>query len=165
MHRRLLLCGLIAAAVAACASGEGPRAADPRNPQGPQQPLEVATSSGKVVRFKVEVVDTPDSRERGLMYRRSLARNAGMLFDFKTPRPVAFWMRNTFIPLDIVFIRQDGVVANIAREAKPFDETPLPSSGPVVGVLEINGGEAARIGLKEGDLVRHPIFGNLPPQG
>ena len=79
LHRRLLIAGVISLALAACASASaGPQAADSRNPQGPVEPLEVVTSKGKVVRFKVEVVDTAASRERGLMYRRSLAQNAGM---------------------------------------------------------------------------------------
>ena len=164
LHRRVLIAGLIALGLAACAGARGATpAADTRNPQGPTEPLEVVTAAGRTIRFKVEVVDTPGSRELGLMYRRHLAQNAGMLFDFKSSQDVAFWMKNTFIPLDIVFIRADGTVANIARQAKPFDETPLPSDGPVLGVLEINGGEAARIGLKAGDQVRHRIFGNAPP--
>jgi uncharacterized membrane protein (UPF0127 family) len=166
LHRRVLIAGLFALGLAACAAVSGaPSAAAARNPQGPTEPLEVVTSAGRTVRFKVEVVDTPASRELGLMFRRRLAQDAGMLFDFKSSQDVAFWMKNTFIPLDIVFIRPDGTVANIARKAKPFDETPLPSDGPVLGVLEINGGEAARIGLKAGDLVRHRIFGNAPPRG
>jgi uncharacterized membrane protein (UPF0127 family) len=81
-----------------------------------------------------------------------------MLFDFKSPREVAFWMRNTYIPLDLIFIRADGRVLSIARNAKPFDETPIPSGGPILGVLEIPGGRAAQIGVLPGDRVVHRIF-------
>jgi hypothetical protein len=101
--------------------------------------------------FNIEVMDTEAGRERGLMYRKSLAPNAGMLFDFLTPQPVAFWMENTLIPLDMVFIARDGVVKTIAANAKPMDTTPIPSGGPVQFVLEIPGGRAAEIGLAPGD--------------
>ena len=106
--------------------------------------------------FKVEVVDTPETRARGLMFVQSLAPDAGMLFDFKESRPVSFWMRNTFIPLDMVFIREDGVVANIHVNAIPQDPTGVPSDGPVMFVLEIPGGRSVELGLKAGDTVVHP---------
>lgn len=122
------------------------------------EPLQVVTSRG-IVDLKVEVVDTDATRERGLMYRRSLPADQGMLFDFVRERPeVAFWMKNTFIPLDIIYIRSNGRVLSIARNARPFDETPLPSGGPTLGVLEIGGGRAAELGIKPGDLVKHRIF-------
>lgn len=109
--------------------------------------------------FTVEVVDTPESRARGLMYRLELADDAGMLFDFKEERPVSFWMRHTFIPLDMIFIGADGVVRNIHANAKPHDETGIPSEGPVRFVLEIPGGRAASIGLEPGDVVEHARIG------
>jgi uncharacterized membrane protein (UPF0127 family) len=101
--------------------------------------------------FKIEVVDTESGRERGLMGRKSLAPDAGMLFDFLTPQPVAFWMKDTLIPLDMVFIARDGVVKSIHADAQPLDLTPIPSDGPVQFVLEIAGGRAAQIGLEPGD--------------
>jgi uncharacterized membrane protein (UPF0127 family) len=101
--------------------------------------------------FNIEVVDTEAGRERGLMDRKSLAPDAGMLFDFLTPQPVAFWMKDTLIPLDMVFIARDGVVKSIHADAKPLDLTPIPSDGPVQFVLEIAGGRAAAIGLAPGD--------------
>ena len=121
------------------------------------QPLEVVTDKG-AFRFQVEFVDNDRDRERGLMFRKILAPDRGMLFDFKTERPVAFWMKNTFIPLDIVYIRADGTVFSIVRNAVPQDKTPLPSGGPIRGVLEIPGGRAGEIGLLPGDRVRHRIF-------
>lgn len=101
--------------------------------------------------FRIEVMDTEAGRERGLMYRKSLAPDAGMLFDFLTPQPVQFWMENTYIPLDMVFIASNGTVTSIAANAKPMDTTPIPSDGPVQFVLEIAGGRAAEIGLARGD--------------
>lgn len=89
----------------------------------------------------------------GLMFRRSLARNRGMIFPMGEPRMAAFWMKNTLIPLDIIFIRSDGRIARIAR-AKPLDLTSVPSGEPVTAVLEIRGGRAAQLGIRRGDRVR-----------
>jgi hypothetical protein len=118
--------------------------------------LDIATARG-VYHFKVEVADNEDARERGLMFRRRLAADRGMLFDFKTAQPVSFWMKNTLIPLDMLFITADGRVLSIAH-AVPLSETPVPSGGPVLGVLEIAGGRAAAIGAAPGDKVRERIF-------
>lgn len=128
----------------------------------PLQPLTVRTAKGEY-RFLVEVADTDRERELGLMCRRSLAPDRGMLFDFVRERPDAdFWMRNTLIPLDIIYIRKDGVVRSIIRNAQPLDETPRPAGGSVLGVLELAGGRAAQIGLQPGDRVMFPIFGRRP---
>ena len=105
--------------------------------------------------FNVDVVDTPESRAQGLMYVTELADDAGMLFDFKEERPVSFWMRNTFIPLDMIFVGADGVVKNIHVNARPHDPTGIPSDGPVQFVLEIPGGRSVEIGLKAGDRMDH----------
>ncbi len=106
--------------------------------------------------FTVEVVDTPEKRAEGLMFRQSLAPDAGMLFDFKETREVSFWMRNTFIPLDMVFIAADGKVESIHVNARPHDPTSIPSGAPVQYVLEIPGGRSAEIGLRPGDRAVHP---------
>jgi uncharacterized membrane protein (UPF0127 family) len=119
--------------------------------------LEVVTSKG-AARFRVEIADTEPTRERGLMFRKSLRDDQGMLFDFKIPQPVSFWMKNTLIPLDMVFIAADGRIVSIARNATPLSETPIPSGGEVLGVLEIRGGRAAEIGAEPGDRVRERIF-------
>jgi hypothetical protein len=119
--------------------------------------LDIATARG-VYHFKVEIADTDATRERGLMFRKSLAPDHGMLFDFKAEQPVAFWMENTLIPLDMLFITADGRVFSIARNAVPMDKAPIPSGGPVLGVLEIAGGRAAQIGVAPGDRVRNRIF-------
>ncbi|MCF4098237.1 DUF192 domain-containing protein [Maritalea mediterranea] len=104
----------------------------------------------------VEVVDTPESRRKGLMFRTKMPRDEGMLFDFKESREVSFWMRNTFIPLDMIFIDEQGVIKHIHQNAIPQDPTAIPSKYPVRFVLEINGGLSSQYGLKPGDQVRHP---------
>jgi uncharacterized membrane protein (UPF0127 family) len=106
--------------------------------------------------FTVEVVDTDAGRQKGLMFRQSLAPDAGMLFDFKDSHEVSFWMRNTFIPLDMLFIRADGTIANIHINARPQDPTGIPSDGPVMFVLEVPGGRTKELGIKAGDHVVHP---------
>lgn len=110
--------------------------------------------------FAVEVVDTPEGRAKGLMFRTELAPNAGMLFDFHESREVSFWMRNTLIYLDMVFITQEGLIANIHANAVPHDATSIPSTGPVMFVLEIPGGRAAELGLEPGDRVVHDRIKN-----
>ena len=101
--------------------------------------------------FTLEIADTPAAREKGLMFRTSLAPDAGMLFDYHGEQQTSFWMQNTLIPLDMVFIGADGVVRTIHANARPMDTTPIPSEVPVQFVLEIAGGRGAEIGLKVGD--------------
>jgi uncharacterized membrane protein (UPF0127 family) len=121
------------------------------------EPMEVVTARGSF-HFKVEVADTDATRERGLMFRRSLAADRGMLFDFKMAQSVAFWMKNTLIPLDMLFVAPDGHIISIAREAAPLSETPIPSGGDILGVVELRGGRAAEIGAEPGDVVRERRF-------
>ncbi len=109
--------------------------------------------------FKVEIADDDAERERGLMFRTSLAPDAGMLFIWTKPAQRAFWMRNTYIPLDIIYIGVNGRILSIAAMAEPFNETPLPSEGAALGVLEIAGGRAAELGITIGDRVHHRMFG------
>src|SRR5690606_22986864 len=119
--------------------------------------LEIVSSPG-VVKFRVEVADTDAEREKCLMWRKSLAPDQGMLFDFKTPRSVAFWMKNTLIQLDMIFIRQDGTILTIAANTVRHEGTPVAAGGAVLGVLEIAGGRAGQIGLLPGDKLPHRIF-------
>lgn len=107
-------------------------------------------------RFFVEVADNASERAKGLMGRTSMPMGHGMLFVYHQTRPVAFWMRNTFIPLDIIYLDQNGVVVNIHHQAVPFDETPLPSIAPARYVLEVNGGLAKALGMTVGSELRHP---------
>jgi uncharacterized membrane protein (UPF0127 family) len=106
--------------------------------------------------FNLEIADTEAQRERGLMFRTSLASDAGMLFDYHREQLAAFWMQNTLIPLDMVFIGEDGTVKTIHVNARPLDTTSIPSEVPVRFVLEIAGGRALEIGLKVGDKFEHP---------
>ncbi len=109
--------------------------------------------------FMVELARNDAQRARGLMFRRSLPPDAGMLFDLTVEQDIAMWMKNTYIPLDMVFLRADGTVLSIARDTTPFSEELIRSGGPARAVLEVNGGTAARIGLAPGDKALHPIFG------
>ncbi|MGV8855979.1 MAG: DUF192 domain-containing protein [Devosia sp.] len=109
--------------------------------------------------FNVEVVDTPEGRAKGLMFRTELAPDAGMLFDFKQQREVAFWMQNTLIPLDMLFVGADGVIKTIHVNARPQDPTSIPSEVPVQFVLEIPGGRSVELGLKPGDTMQHDRVG------
>jgi len=119
--------------------------------------LEIITASG-IHAFSVELASNDAEREKGLMYRRFMPPDRGMLFDFKREEPVMFWMKNTYITLDMIFISRAGVVTNIVANAEPLSERLIPSGGPCYGVLELNGGVAASIGVRPGDKVRHPIF-------
>ena len=114
--------------------------------------VEVATSDGKTHRYKAEVARTAEQQSRGLMYRRTMARDAGMLFPFPEPRMASFWMSNTHLPLDIIFISPDGRVVNVG-EGVPLTLDTVESTGPAGSVLELNRGEAARIGLAPGDRI------------
>lgn len=109
--------------------------------------------------FSVELADTDGERAKGLMFRQELAPDAGMLFDFGSERETSFWMQNTYIPLDMVFIAADGVVRNIHVNARPMDTTAIPSKGPVRFVLEIPGGRSSEIGLAVGDRLEHDRVG------
>ena len=110
-------------------------------------------------RFSVELAQTPAERAEGLMNRPSMPMGQGMLFVYERPQSsVAFWMRNTLIPLDIIYMDETGTVQRIAAEAKPLDETPLPGGSGIQFVLEINGGLAAAMGIAPGTQLRHPAI-------
>jgi uncharacterized membrane protein (UPF0127 family) len=121
----------------------------------PKDTVTIETAAGAKHRFDVELATSPQQISQGLMFRRQMAADAGMLFLFERPDPAVFWMKNTFIPLDMIFIGTDGRILNIAERTIPQTETPVPASGPTRAVLEVNGGTAARLGLKPGDRVRH----------
>lgn len=109
-------------------------------------------------RFLVEFVDDQRSRARGLMFRRSLPADGGMLFDFGRDQLVSMWMKNTFIPLDMLFIDRRGVVVNLHQRAVPHSLVPIASAGRVRAVLELNGGTVQRLDIKPGDRIAHPMF-------
>jgi uncharacterized membrane protein (UPF0127 family) len=128
----------------------------PAVPAG-RETLEIASKTG-VHAFSVEMATTEAERQQGLMNRKSLPEGQGMLFDFQRDQEVGFWMKNTYIPLDMIFIRSDGRIWRIAENTEPLSEKIVSSNGPVRAVLEVIGGTARKLGIAPGDRVAHPIF-------
>ena len=120
--------------------------------------LSVASQAGQRHTFRVEVARNDADRAQGLMFRRSMPADQGMLFDFGRVEPVSMWMQNTYLSLDMLFIRPDGTIARIAANTEPLSTRTIPSGEPVLAVLELNAGTAARLGIKAGDRVEHPVF-------
>jgi hypothetical protein len=142
---------VLAVAVALCAfAGVSARAAS-------VQQLEIVTKSGVQV-FSVEMATTEQEKETGLMYRKELPDGKGMLFDFSPEQQVSMWMKNTYIPLDMIFIRADGRILRIAENTEPLSTKIIPSGGPAKGVLEVIAGTAKKYGIEPGDRVGHPLF-------
>ena len=123
-----------------------------------QDQLTLVTSAGEQV-IKIEVAETSEEKALGLMYRRSVPEKTGMLFPYQGPQEITMWMRNTYVPLDMVFIRADGVVHRIEAHTEPLSERTIASRGPVTAVLELAAGAAERLGLKPGDKVLYKHFG------
>lgn len=144
----LALVGLLA--IARAVAAENP-------PEFGHGALTIEASGGKF-HFEIEVAETPAARARGLMFREGLSDDHGMLFDFGHPQEVTMWMRNTFISLDILFIRSDGRISRIARNAQPLSDRVMESGGPVRAVLELRGGLTAERGIEPGDRIIHPLF-------
>jgi uncharacterized protein len=144
----------VAAVLALCAlcalGGPGARAAS-------IQPLEIVTKNGVQV-FAVEMATTDEEKEKGLMFRKELADGKGMLFDFTPEQEVSMWMKNTFISLDMIFIRADGRILRIAENTEPQSTRIISSGGPAKGVLEVIAGTARKYGIAPGDRVGHPLF-------
>ena len=148
-RRALLLLVLLLPAAAAAA----------QLAQFPPAPLTIVGASGPH-KFTVEVATTPAQMEQGLMFRRSLAPDAGMIFDFKTPSMAMMWMKNTLIPLDMLFVDARGQIVNIHERAVPMSEATISATAPVRAVIELNGGTAERLGIRPGDKVLFPpLFG------
>lgn len=120
-------------------------------------PLTIETATG-THEYRVELALSPQERAVGLMNRESMADDHGMLFRFDMVRPITMWMKNTLIPLDMIFIREDGTVAGFHENAEPLSEDVIASPEPVLYVLELNGGKATEIGLAVDDRVRHPLI-------
>jgi len=121
------------------------------------QPLEIATKSGVRV-FSVEMATTEEEKTQGLMHRRELADGKGMLFDFSPEQQISMWMKNTYISLDMIFIRADGRILRIAENTEPLSTKIISSGGLAKGVLEVIAGTAQKYGIKPGDRVAHPLF-------
>ena len=125
---------------------------------GEFDPLSIVTSGGKRD-FQVEVMRTKDEQQRGMMFRRSLADDRGMLFPFAAPEVATFWMQNTYVSLDMIFIKADGTVHRIEKRAEPLSTETISSGAPVLAVLEVVAGTADRLGISPGDKVIYPLFG------
>ena len=150
--RRARLWSALAAAVVFCAMA-GPGAARAAS----VQPLEIVTRNGVQV-FSVEMATTEEEKTTGLMYRKELPDGKGMLFDFSPPQEVSMWMKNTFISLDMIFIRADGRILRIAESTEPQSTKIISSGGLAKGVLEVIAGTAKKYGIAPGDRVGHPLF-------
>ena len=121
------------------------------------QPLEIVTKTGVHV-FSVEMATTEQEKTTGLMYRKELAEGKGMLFDFAPEQEVSMWMKNTYIPLDMIFIRADGSILRIAENTEPLSTRIISSRGLAKGVLEVIAGTAQKYGIEPGDRIAHPLF-------
>jgi uncharacterized protein len=150
MIRRFLTVFALVGALAGAAVAQ-------QNPVGPTTPLTIVSGT-TTHNFQVELADTPEKSELGLMNRTSMEKDHGMIFDFGEPRDVSMWMKNTLIPLDMLFIDTDGTVLAIAQNARPGSLRLIGSGFPIKSVLELNGGVAKELGLKPGDKVEHKIF-------
>jgi uncharacterized membrane protein (UPF0127 family) len=122
-----------------------------------KQPLTFIASSGKH-RITVEVADTDSERSMGLMFRRSIGDDEGMIFIYPRDEPISMWMKNTYISLDMIFVRSDGTIHRIASDTEPFSEQTISSGENVRAVIEMKAGSAKRLGIKSGDKVEHPAF-------
>lgn len=153
---RLLLIALLIFPLTACWE----KSSDVSSDQSAKQfeELVIQKADGSTYKFFVMEAVTQKEQAQGLMGVEALAEDAGMLFVFKDDAERGFWMKNTLIPLDMIFIRADGKIHRIHENAVPHDLTTIQSQGPVSGVLEINGGLSAKLGIKKGDIVKHPHF-------
>ena len=134
---------------------------DPTSPQPtlPREPLTITDDNGHAHAFQVELAMTPQQQETGLMFRKAVQAESGMLFIFPTVQPEPFWMKNTLVPLDMVFINPDGTIRAIAENTVPFSLAPVDSGGPVMAVLELQGGITAKEAISVGDRVTASQFG------
>ena len=153
-HVLLAPLALVASAGLARAQQTGPQ------PELPKEKLVIITRDGKRHDFDVEVAKTPEQQETGLMFRKTVPPDGGMLFDFGPPHDIQMWMKNTIAPLDMVFINQDGTIRSIAENTVPESLATIDSRGPVRATLELAAGTTARLGIRVGDKVQGSIFGS-----
>ena len=151
--RPLVMVGIFAAG--GMTLGQAPASAEEQ--AFPTTPLTLETARGRFGLI-VELAETPSTWRQGLQRRRYLAADAGMLFNFQQPRMVSMWMKDTLIPLDMIFIDERGAVLNVAENTIPLSLAAISSNGPALAVLEVNAGTAAKLGVRPGDRVLHPLF-------
>ena len=154
---RHVIFSLIAAATLAVSA----TAQQPKNPEGPTDPA-IILAGGKSIPLKVELADTPAKSEMGLMWRQSMPKDHGMIFDFRPSHEIDMWMKNCFFPQDMLFLDETGTVVAIVLDARPGSERLISPGFPIASVLELNGGTVKELGIKTGDKVQHKLFGNGP---
>ncbi|HEV7266718.1 MAG TPA: DUF192 domain-containing protein [Falsiroseomonas sp.] len=159
MLRRPLLAALATLAAGGAHAQPG---VDQPQPRLPTERLVIVKRDGTRLEFNVEMALNPDQQTVGLMFRREVKPDEGMIFDWGTPRPSSMWMRNTLVPLDMVFIAADGRIHRIAERTVPLSLTPVDSRGPVRATLELQGGITEKLDIRVGDRVLHPMFGTVP---
>nr|WP_187399402.1 DUF192 domain-containing protein [Bradyrhizobium paxllaeri] len=154
---RLRFAGRLVASLAAASAVVVTLCASPAARAASFQPLEIVTKSGVQV-FSVEMATTEEEKTQGLMHRKELPDGKGMLFDFSPEQQISMWMKNTYIPLDMIFIRADGRILRIAENTEPMSTKIISSGGLARGVLEVIAGTAQKYGIQPGDRVAHPLF-------
>ena len=157
MVARLRTCGRLMTSLAAAFAVLVPLSVNPAARAASFQPLEIATKSGVQV-FSVEMATTEEEKQNGLMHRKQLPDGKGMLFDFSPEQQISMWMKNTYISLDMIFIRADGRILRIAENTEPLSTKIISSGGLAKGVLEVIAGTAQKYGIQPGDRVAHPLF-------
>ncbi|WP_430642587.1 DUF192 domain-containing protein [Bradyrhizobium paxllaeri] len=157
MMVRLRFAGRLVASLAAASAVVVTLCASPAARAASFQPLEIVTKSGVQV-FSVEMATTEEEKTQGLMHRKELPDGKGMLFDFSPEQQISMWMKNTYIPLDMIFIRADGRILRIAENTEPMSTKIISSGGLARGVLEVIAGTAQKYGIQPGDRVAHPLF-------
>ncbi|HVY17567.1 MAG TPA: DUF192 domain-containing protein [Rhodopila sp.] len=137
---------------------------EPKGPQPelPKEKLVIVTHDGKDHVFNVEMATTPEQQKTGEMFRTSIPADGGMLFDWGSPRPTQMWMKNTLVPLDMIFINADGTIRSIAEDTVPHSLAVIDAGGPVRATLEVNAGTTAKLDIRVGDKVKQRIFGDAP---
>lgn len=157
ISRSLLFLVVSACVIYGALAYEGDTANSEAMPPLPTEELTIVNPRGSHD-FQVEVVREPDDMRRGLMFREDVPQGTGMLFHFGKPHRIAMWMKNTIVPLDMLFINAQGIIVDIAENTTPFSLTPIVSNAPALAVLELKAGASNRYGISEGDRVEHPIF-------
>lgn len=147
----------VLALLTACQGGKADKERDASNISAARTPallpVVIRTAAGSAHRFDVEVARTPQEQDKGLMFRKEIAADGGMLFPMDPPRTASFWMKDTLVPLDMLFIHTDGTIAFVKAQAQPYAREPISAGVPVAAVLELRGGRAAELGIGEGDRV------------
>jgi uncharacterized membrane protein (UPF0127 family) len=162
MNRRVFLGLALAAPLTASLAGAPGLAQTAAQPELPTEPLTIVTRDGVEHQFQVEMAISPDQQRTGLMFRTSVLETGGMLFDWGRPQESQMWMKNTLVPLDMVFINQDGMIRSIAENTVPRSVATISSRGPVRATLELAAGTTAKLGVVVGDKVKNRIFGTSP---